>query len=212
LVKVEVNHVFRGTMLPLQVRSLTPESRRLFTTEVHVPVLATAELYGSKLVAALHRQHPRDLFDVHCLFETGGITDEMVECFVGYLAGHHRPLHEVLASRDHDLTSAYENEFNGMARMPVALEALIESRDRLRRELDARLTANHRRIIANIPSGDESLYLYITDGEQTEWWRCNKHFQVKDAIVHLLNQRDDKKESWISFSTGRIMRPEISEL
>ena len=97
LVKVEVNHVFRGTMLPVQVRSLTPESRRLFTTEVHVPVLATAELYGSQLVAALHRQHPRDLFDVHCMFETGGINDEMVECFVGYLAGHHRPLHDPFA-------------------------------------------------------------------------------------------------------------------
>jgi len=153
-VKVEVNHVFRGTMLPVQARSLTPESRRLFTTEVHVPVLATDELYGSKLVAALHRQHPRDLFDVHCLFGTGGITDEMVECFVGYLAGHHRPLHEVLASRDHDLTSTYENEFKGMARMPISLEALVASRDRLRQELDARLTANHRAFMLGLVAGE----------------------------------------------------------
>ena len=154
LVKVEVNHVFRGTMLPVQARSLTPESRRLFTAEVHVPVLATDELYGSKLVAALHRQHPRDLFDVHCLFGTGGITDEMVECFVGYLAGHHRPLHEVLASRDHDLTSTYENEFKGMARMPISLEALVASRDRLRQELDARLTANHRAFLLGLVAGE----------------------------------------------------------
>jgi hypothetical protein len=154
LVKVEVNHVFRGTMLPVQARSLTPESRRLFTTEVHVPVLATDELYGSKLVAALHRQHPRDLFDVHCLFGTGGITDEMVECFVGYLAGHHRPLHEVLASRDHDLTNTYENEFKGMARMPISLEALVASRDRLRQELDARLTANHRAFLLGLVAGE----------------------------------------------------------
>lgn len=154
LVKVEVNHVFRGTMLPVQARGLTPESRRLFTTEVHVPVLATDELYGSKLVAALHRQHPRDLFDVHCLFGTGGITDEMVECFVGYLAGHHRPLHEVLASRDHDLTSTYENEFKGMARMPISLEALVASRDRLRQELDARLTANHRAFLLGLVAGE----------------------------------------------------------
>ncbi len=153
-VKVEVNHVFRGTMLPVQARSLTPESRRLFTTEVHVPVLATDELYGSKLVAALHRQHPRDLFDVHCLFGTGGITDEMVECFVGYLAGHHRPLHEVLASRDHDLTSTYENEFKGMARMPISLEGLVASRDRLRQELDARLTANHRAFLLGLVAGE----------------------------------------------------------
>jgi hypothetical protein len=79
-------------------------------------------------------------------------------------------------------------------------------------EMIERLTANHRRIVSHIPAGDESLYLYVTDGEQTEWWRCHKHFQVKDAIVHLLNQRDDKKESWISFSTGRIMRPDISEI
>ena len=79
-------------------------------------------------------------------------------------------------------------------------------------EMIERLTANHRRIVTNIPAGDEALYLSVTEGEQTEWWRCHKHFQVKDAIVHLLNQRDDKKESWISFSTGRIMRPEISEI
>jgi hypothetical protein len=79
-------------------------------------------------------------------------------------------------------------------------------------EMIERLTANHRRIVSHIPIGDESLYLYAAVGEQTEWWRCHKHFQVKDAIVHLLNQRDDKKESWISFSTGRILRPEISEI
>jgi hypothetical protein len=79
-------------------------------------------------------------------------------------------------------------------------------------EMIERLTANHRRIVSCIPVGDEALYLYATEGGQPEWWRCHKHFQVKDAIVHLLNQRDDKKESWISFSTGRIMRPEISEI
>lgn len=91
-------NVFRGTMLPVQTRSLTAESRRLFTTEVQAPVLALAELYGGKLVAALDRQHPRDLFDIHCLFESGGLTAEMVECFVGYLAGHKRQVHEVLFS------------------------------------------------------------------------------------------------------------------
>jgi hypothetical protein len=30
----------------------------MFTANIEVPVLATAELYGSKLVAALDRQHP----------------------------------------------------------------------------------------------------------------------------------------------------------
>jgi len=153
-VKVEVNHVFRGTILPVQTLSLTPESRRRFTAEAEAPVLATAELYGGKLVAALDRQHPRDLFDVHCLFETGGLTGEMVECFVGYLAGHNRPVHEVLYSRDQVLATAFENEFRGMARTPVALDLLIASRDRLRRELEALLTANHRAFLLGLVQGE----------------------------------------------------------
>jgi hypothetical protein len=153
-VKVEVNHVFRGTMLPVQTRSLTTESRRLFTAEVQAPVLAPAELYGGKLVAALDRQHPRDLFDIHCLFQTGGLTRDMVECFVGYLAGHNRPVHEVLFSRDKDLATAYENEFRGMARVPLSLAALDDTRLRLRRELEAALTPNHRDFLLGLVQGE----------------------------------------------------------
>ena len=153
-VKVEVNHVFRGAILPVQSQLLTPESRRLFTAEVEARVLATSELYGGKLVAALDRQHPRDLFDVHCLFESGGITDEMIECFVAYLAGHNRPVHEVLFSRDQDLVSAFENEFQGMARIPVKLLALTEARQRLRQELRSRLTDNHRQFLLGLVRGE----------------------------------------------------------
>jgi len=44
LVKVEVNHVFRGTILPVETRRLGEEARKLFTTELSAPVLATPEL------------------------------------------------------------------------------------------------------------------------------------------------------------------------
>ena len=140
--------------MPVRTVALTPESRRLFTTEVEAPVLATAELYGGKLVAALDRQHPRDLFDVHCLFEGGELTDEMVECFVAYLAGHNRPVHEVLFSRDQELAMTFENEFQGMARIPVELAALVEARQRLRQELRSRLTDNHRQFLLGLVRGE----------------------------------------------------------
>lgn len=71
-VKVEVNHVFRGTVLPVETRRLGGEARTLFTTDLSLPVLSASELYGSKLVAAMDRQHPRDLFDVRGLFQRGG--------------------------------------------------------------------------------------------------------------------------------------------
>ncbi|MDB6040082.1 MAG: hypothetical protein JWM99_3923 [Verrucomicrobiales bacterium] len=51
-----------------------------------------------------------------------------------------RPVHEVLFSRDQELAMGFENEFRGMARIPVELTALVEARQRLRRELRSRLT------------------------------------------------------------------------
>ncbi len=125
---------------------LSDAARKLFTTELSVPVLAAPELYGSKLVAAMDRQHPRDLFDVHGLFERDGLTSEVVECFVCYLAGHNRPVHEVLFSRDVDMSLAFENEFAGMARNPITLAELQRVRRKAKigtaRQTDRRISGD----------------------------------------------------------------------
>ena len=152
--KVEVNHVFRGTVLPVETRQLGNEARKLFTTELSVPVLAAPELYGSKLVAAMDRQHPRDLFDVRGLFERRGLTTEVVECFVCYLAGHNRPVHEVLFSRDVDMSSAFENEFAGMARNPIPVAELQQVLRKLKKELPAALAANQRKFLVGLVTGE----------------------------------------------------------
>lgn len=153
-VKIEINHVFRGTMLPVVSRSLVPMAREQFTAALTVPTLAVPELYGSKFVAALDRQHPRDFFDVHGLYRQSGLRSEMVECFVGYLAGHNRPVHEVLFSRDHDMPQAYENEFEGMAREPVTLADLLSTRARLRRDLLTALTDAHRNFLLSLVAAE----------------------------------------------------------
>tara|TARA_Y100001001_G_scaffold127735_1_gene126617 strand:+ start:1014 stop:1724 length:711 start_codon:yes stop_codon:yes gene_type:complete len=77
-VKIEVNVVFRGSVLPPERRPLSASTSDRFSVEFDLPVLAPDELYGSKLVAALDRQHPRDLFDVWQLYESGGITEGMI--------------------------------------------------------------------------------------------------------------------------------------
>ena len=56
------------------------------------PVLRGA----GKLVAALDRQHTRDLLDVMQLMVNGVITPEMRRTFVIYLACRNRPIHELL--------------------------------------------------------------------------------------------------------------------
>jgi len=153
-VKAEVNFVFRGTVLPVQKRSLVRPARDLFTTDLSLPVLAVSELYGSKLVAALDRQHPRDFFDIRGLFQDSRLTSEIVECFVCYLAGHNRPIHEVLFSRDLDMGPAYENEFQGMTIDDVSLADLIATRERLRHELIPALTNEQKHFLLSLARGE----------------------------------------------------------
>ena len=149
-IKVEVNHVFRGTILPVEARPLTPEAQDAFFTDIELPVLHPDELYGSKLVAAMDRQHPRDLFDVLMLYENGGLTEGIVECFVCYLAGHNRPIHEVLFANETDITTSYANEFAGMTRQSVSLDLLLDTRRHLFAELPSRLNANHRAFLISL--------------------------------------------------------------
>jgi len=153
-VKVEVNHVFRGTVLPVEKRMLAPNAQDIFFTDIEIPVLHPDELYGSKLVAAMDRQHPRDLFDVLGLFEEGGLNAGVIECFVCYLAGHNRPVHEVLFANEVEITPAYENEFAGMTRTPVTLDDLLEVRRRLFAELPAALTDAQRSFLLGLVRGE----------------------------------------------------------
>jgi hypothetical protein len=143
-VKIEVNHVFRGTVLPVASHPLSDTTQNTFFTDLELPVLHPDELYGSKLVAAMDRQHPRDLFDVLGLYSRGGLTQGIVECFVCYLAGHNRPVHEVLFANQIDIAPSYANEFAGMARDPVALDDLLQIRHRLFAELPSALTTGQR--------------------------------------------------------------------
>jgi predicted nucleotidyltransferase component of viral defense system len=149
-VKIEVNTVFRGTVLPIEQRPLNARTGDLFGVEFDAPILARDELYAGKLVAALDRQHPRDIFDVWQLYESVGLTDTMVECFVVYLAGHNRPLHEVLFGHDKDIAAEYERAFAGMTQVPCSLDILLGARSRLRHELPRRLTAMHRQFLSGL--------------------------------------------------------------
>lgn len=84
------------------------------------------------------------------LFAHGGITAAIRRAFVVYLASHNRTLHEVLFPTSKDIQLAYEGSFAGMTTQPVRLEALLETRDRLFRELPASLDANEREFLRTL--------------------------------------------------------------
>jgi hypothetical protein len=149
-VKVEVNFVFRGTVLAVAQRPLTPAAQELFTTDITLPVLDPSELYGGKLVAAMDRQHPRDMFDVSKMLERFGWQPSFVDCFVAYLAGHNRPVHEVLFPKRLSLAPAFTNEFIGLTDDAVELPMLEQTQERLMAQLPRSLTSIHRNFLLSL--------------------------------------------------------------
>jgi predicted nucleotidyltransferase component of viral defense system len=87
-IKVEVNFVLRGTVYPVRLASLSAKARDTLQAELEVPMASLEDIYGGKLVAALDRQHPRDLFDVMQLYANEGITSAIRRAFVVYIASH----------------------------------------------------------------------------------------------------------------------------
>jgi len=58
------------------------------------------------------------------MYETHGQTSEIVDCFVVYLAGHNRPVNEVLFPNRQLIANIFNNEFAGMTNEEVMVEEL----------------------------------------------------------------------------------------
>jgi len=149
-VKIEVNFVMRGTVHPVRVASLTPVARETLLADLDIPVVSLEDMYGGKLVAAMDRQHPRDLFDVMQLFAHEGITPAIRTAFVVYLASHNRPVHEVLFPSLRNIGQDFENNFRGMTTEPIGLTELLATRDRMIRELQNGLGDDGRRFLLSL--------------------------------------------------------------
>jgi len=149
-VKVEVNFVMRGTAYPVRPASLRSQAKDILQADLELPLVALEDLYGSKLVAALDRQHPRDLFDVMELLRHEGITPGIRRGFVVYLACHNRPFHEVLSPNLRDISVEYESTFKGLTAEPVKLETLLAARQTMISDLNASLDVNERAFLLSI--------------------------------------------------------------
>ncbi len=149
-VKVEANYVIRGTVSPVQHVALRPRASDALMADLSLPLVSHADLYGGKLVAALDRQHPRDLFDVMELLETDGITPEIRQAFIVYLASHDRPVHEVLFPALKDISYEFTHGFLGMTEREVTLDELETARARMIATLHSQLSDNENGFLLSL--------------------------------------------------------------
>ncbi|WP_247997988.1 nucleotidyl transferase AbiEii/AbiGii toxin family protein [Brucella tritici] len=152
-VKIEVSPVLRGVVHEPSVIPVTEAVEEVFGF-AETSVVSFEDLFAGKLVAALDRQHPRDLFDVRSLFAHEGLSDELREVFLVYLLSHNRPMGEVLSGRVKDLANEYRNGFEGMTEEVVHIEELIETQQQMIQELIGGMPDEHREFLIEFERGE----------------------------------------------------------
>jgi len=166
-IKIEPNPVIRGSVYASTDMTTVIEVEKQFGMEASVQVLSAADLYGGKLVAALDRQHPRDLFDAKLLLENEGISAEIQKAFVVYLASHARPMHEVIKPTLQDKKEELEKEFDGMTKLPFSYSDYEDTRAKLIQYFLAHLTKEERIFLVSIQEGNPDWgQIGISDIEQ----------------------------------------------
>jgi len=142
-IKIEVTPVLRGTVHPVEVKTVRPIVEERFGF-AEIQLVSFADLYAGKLVAAIDRQHPRDLFDVQHLLANEGIDKALYQTFLAYILSHNRPAHELLQPHLKDIRQAFDREFVGMTVDETSLDTLLSTREQLVAEIRSRLDENSK--------------------------------------------------------------------
>lgn len=185
-VKIEPNYVQRGTVFPVKNRELAQSAVELFELSAECRTLSNQDLYGSKICAALDRQHPRDLFDVKLLLENDGLSDEIRQAFIVYLISHPRPMSELLDPNLKDISTTFETEFDGMAYETATVRDLVGARESLVTRIHGDLTNDEKKFILFVKMGAPEWDLlgisHIPDLPAVRWKLAN--ISIMDKTAH----------------------------
>ncbi|GGY78374.1 nucleotidyl transferase AbiEii/AbiGii toxin family protein [Marinobacter zhanjiangensis] len=151
-IKIETSPVTRGVVHVPETLSISEAVEDEFGY-AEMQIVSFEDLFGGKLLAALDRQHPRDLYDVKLLYENEGLTDDLFRTFMVYIASSSRPVHELLNPSLIDLDQPYLKEFEGMTKIPISLEELLDARKRLITDIRSRCDANIGRYLLSLHEG-----------------------------------------------------------
>lgn len=151
-IKIEVTPVLRGCVYEPELRTVSHSVEEAFGF-AEIRVVSFADLYAGKIVAALDRQHPRDLFDVRGLLANEGIDDALRRAFLVYLLSHNRPMAEVLAPQRKFISDEFLRGFQGMTAEPVSLDELTRARESLIDIAVGKMPQPHRRFLVSFERG-----------------------------------------------------------
>jgi predicted nucleotidyltransferase component of viral defense system len=198
VVKVEVNTIKRGLFHPPVKLMLSHKTQNTFEAFCEMQVVDHAHLFGGKICAALDRQHPRDLFDVHFVLNNYDFTEEIIKGFIFYLISSNRPIVEILFPHLKDQRAVFENHFSGMTLEPFSYEDFEATRLLLIQRIQNSLSSKDKEFLLNIENATPDWNIYnFSDFPAVQWKLFNieqlkmqnpeKHIQMVNLLKEELN-------------------------
>lgn len=169
-IKIEVNQIIRGSLSAPITRTLCQKAQEEFDAFCEIKVVPDAQLFGGKTIAALDRQHPRDLFDTKYLLEENHINDVNKPGIILCLLSSNRPIYEILNPSRTDQRQAFENQFKGMNNEPFSYVDFEETREKLIIRINELLNHEDKQFLINFKKLSPEWDLYdFKDFPAVQW-------------------------------------------
>lgn len=185
IVKVEVNTIIRGSLFDVVELEVVDVVQDNFGKFASIAVLDKSEIYGSKICAALDRQHPRDIFDVSKILDEGkgDFNKKIKEAFIFYLLSHNRPMNEILFSRINDKKADFKNQFEGMAKEKFDYEDFVKISKLLREKISNLFSDKDKKFILSFKQGKPDWSLFVKD--------ISRYPSIKWKLANIINLIDN---------------------
>ena len=200
-IKIEVNTVTRGHLYPVRMLQANDEVQDRFKKFAAIQIVSDAELYGGKLCAALDRQHPRDLFDVHILLHESAYSQDVKNGFIQALVSHMRTMNEVLEPHLLDHRSAFDKQFQGMSDTVFTYEDFEATREKTIHTVMSSLSEKDRTFLLSFKKGEPDWDLFpvagLRDLPAVRWKLLNIN-NLKESNPRKHNELIQKLEALLS--------------
>ena len=196
-IKIEVNQINRGCISDPKNRRLCNKAQEMFDAFCEIKTVPNSQLFGGKIIAALDRQHPRDMFDIKHLLEKDGIDDEIKPGFILCLLSSNRPIYELLNPEMKDQRQAFENQFAGMSDEPFSYEDFEKTRDELITEVKELLNNEDKAIILNFKNLTPDWDIYDFKDFPAIKWKLKNLERFRESNEDGYNKAQERLASYL---------------
>ena len=190
-IKIEPSFVLRGHLENVEFVELCEKAQEQFETDVYFLCLSKRETYSGKFIAALDRQHPRDLFDMKIFLKQFFAEDadmkRFYELVLIYLLQSNRPISELINPHFSDLKNIFYNQFLGITDMEISLNDLECTRIELAKIVKKNVFREYFDFIISFMNGNPK-------------WKLLKYYDqakylpgIKWKLLNVMKMQNDKR-------------------